>query len=550
MRNLIPLALLLATTLAGADTTITYQGQLQDGAGPHSGSVNMVFELFDAETGGSSVGSAVSAGNVAVNDGLFQVELDFGNQAYENGLYLEIEVDGETLSPRQPITAAPLAVRTLSGSGSSSSWSVSGDDIFFDGGNVAIGTNDAGGHNLWVSGTFASGNPNNDASGNLSAVVGGGLNRTIGIHSFVGGGTVNEVFTHRSAITGGTDNSIGSGSPYSAIAGGSDNRVSEENSFIGGGENNETSGARSAIVGGFNNEASGNQSAIAGGGGNEASGNLSAIAGGNSNTASGINSFIGGGIGNTASGFSSFAAGSLAKAEHNGTFVWGDNTSADFASTGEDQFLIRAGGGVGIGTNAPERDLHIKADTSSAALILENASDVNGWGIGTGIASGNFNFYYESDVTGFSTSGTRLGGISNTTGEYSSNSDRRLKQDIEVLNGVLADVLKLEPASYRFRRSGDDGPRTIGFLAQDVQEVFPELVTHEDGDDYLGLSYANFSVLAIRAVQEQQDIIENQQARIAELEQRQDNEVAALQERLAALESLLLESHQVAEHSQ
>jgi hypothetical protein len=54
---------------------------------------------------------------------------------------------------------------------------------------------------------------------------------------------------------------------------------------------------------------------------------------------------------NVASGTTSFAAGSRAKAGHDGTFVWADSQEADLASTTNNQFLIRAAGGVGIGTN-------------------------------------------------------------------------------------------------------------------------------------------------------------------------------------------------------
>ena len=279
MRVLTALLFLLATTLASADTNITYQGQLQDGAGPHSGSVDMVFELFDAETGGSSVGSAVSAGNVAVQDGLFQVELDFGDQPYESGLYLEIEVDGETLSPRQPITAAPLAVRTLSGGGGGANWSVSGDDIYFDDGNVAIGTDDAAGHRLRVVSAFASGDSDNNASGFFSAIAGGQSNTASGSRS--------------------------------AIAGGRNNEVSGQNSFIGGGDGNEASGMDSAVVGGggttggagaLGNTASGTGSVVVGGWLNTASGDPSFVGGGTNGTAGGQNSFIAGGSNNTASG--------------------------------------------------------------------------------------------------------------------------------------------------------------------------------------------------------------------------------------------------------
>jgi hypothetical protein len=47
------------------------------------------------------------------------------------------------------------------------------------------------------------------------------------------------------------------------------------------------------------------------------------------------------------------AAGRSAKANHQGAFVWGDSTDDDFASSANDQFLVRANGGVGINTPSP-----------------------------------------------------------------------------------------------------------------------------------------------------------------------------------------------------
>jgi len=70
---------------------------------------------------------------------------------------------------------------------------------------------------------------------------------------------------------------------------------------------------------------------------------------------------IAGGEYNGAVGDYSSAAGRRAKVltNHHGTFIWADHTNADFSSTGPDQFLIRATGGVGIGVNNPSVSLDI-----------------------------------------------------------------------------------------------------------------------------------------------------------------------------------------------
>ena len=118
---------------------ISYQGQLQQAGQPYSGALPMVFRLWPEESGGVSTGFEIAM-NVEVADGLFQVDLDFGNAYGTEAKWLEIEVDGAVLEPRQRIRAAPLALHALSAPGSSSPWTVSGGDIHYSAGNVGIGT--------------------------------------------------------------------------------------------------------------------------------------------------------------------------------------------------------------------------------------------------------------------------------------------------------------------------------------------------------------------------------------------------------------------------
>ncbi|MBL7827895.1 MAG: tail fiber domain-containing protein [Saprospiraceae bacterium] len=112
-------------------------------------------------------------------------------------------------------------------------------------------------------------------------------------------------------------------------------------------------------------------------------------------------------------------------------------------------------------------------------------------------------------------------------------SDRNLKKEIQGLSiGTLQKVMRLKPVSYRYKSESDQATKSIGFLAQDVQYLFPELVSsrkaRDHGGEFLALNYAGFGVLAIQAIQEQQ----------AELEAlKQQN--AAMQEQIDTLESRL-----------
>ena len=105
---------------------------------------------------------------------------------------------------------------------------------------------------------------------------------------------------------------------------------------------------------------------------NTASGDLATVLGYN-NTASGRYSTAMG-YNTTASGSGSMAAGSYARALNDGSFVWGDSQFGSyFSSTANDQFLIRAAGGVGINKNNPAVDLDVNGNLSAGGV-----------GIGTG----------------------------------------------------------------------------------------------------------------------------------------------------------------------
>src|SRR5215475_1857246 len=129
---LILMAYLVCSSSAFAQTTaFTYQGKLTDGGSPPSGTVTyeMQFKLFDASSGGLeqpqptpvTLNFTVAGGNaVSVVNGVFTVSLDFGAGAFPGAnRFLEISVRHNSsesfvpLSPRQPITPTPYALRSL-----------------------------------------------------------------------------------------------------------------------------------------------------------------------------------------------------------------------------------------------------------------------------------------------------------------------------------------------------------------------------------------------------------------------------------------------------
>lgn len=116
MRQILLTFVLLLTATSAWPQAITYQGKLQQGAQDFNGTVPMAFRLYSSASGGTPIGNEVTRPNQTVIDGVFQVSLDFGSGAFDGTQrYLEIEVSGTILSPRQEITATPVAAFALAG---------------------------------------------------------------------------------------------------------------------------------------------------------------------------------------------------------------------------------------------------------------------------------------------------------------------------------------------------------------------------------------------------------------------------------------------------
>jgi len=225
----------------------------------------------------------------------------------------------------------------------------------------------------------------------------------------------------------------------------------------------------------------------------------------------------------------SFAAGSGAHASHDYCFVWSDGPN--FLSTANQQFLIQASGGVGIGTASPLAPLHV-AGSGGSNLILQDRLDSHYWSIYTelcpGCSQGTANLLFQPD--------SGMGAfIRRSDGAYVNGSDLRLKRDITPLDGVLDRVMHLRPVSYRFRGESAEMPRSLGLVAQEVEPLFPEVVG--DCDGFKGLAYSELVPVTIRAIQELNQKVAEQlkakDAQIQELRQKVER-LEALANRLAA----------------
>lgn len=155
--------LALIQNTRGQGTAFTYQGLLKENGVAVNGTNDFQFTVYDTLSGNNAVSSVITADDVILSNGVFTVRLDFGGGVFNgNARWLEIGVrpgssDGAYtgLSPRQAVTAAPYAVfaggvdaANISGTITSNNlsaslglWSKSGAQLYYNQGNVGVGTN-------------------------------------------------------------------------------------------------------------------------------------------------------------------------------------------------------------------------------------------------------------------------------------------------------------------------------------------------------------------------------------------------------------------------
>lgn len=526
--------------LASVPVSITQQGRLLDNGEPMTGTQELEFTIYDGASGGDVLWSDQVSADLG-DDGVYTVTLGDSSQPIDSALlqggevYLELSAGGETFSPRLEMTSVPFAAlsevanvaHSVADGGvtadalapgavtSDAVDSVSWDQLT----DVPSGLGDSSdtlGELSCSTGQFARFNGDWDCSDGLIYTAGDGLELSGEEFSLDSdalvqctGGSCPVANDSHLYFDGDTDGDFSIGVSSSAgntfLAANADFSVSERL------EVSKQLRARENLLVGGRAEISGDILVNA-----NASVNNSKIY---------------------------FRGDSLGGSDGDPTFVHSASNDTFWlrgadelrlgldTSSVDDVIDLTVSGRTGARTDEPNAALHVKADRQHRALILEARDSESGWVMGTGDESGNLNFYYDDSMYG--SNEDIMARISRDTGEFSEASDERLKRDMERLNGILEGVLNLEPMTYRLKSAGSDGHPTYGFSAQQVQTVFPDLVHHDGDSGYLGLAYGNFGVLAIQAIQEQQDIIDSQTSEIDELR----GELESMEERLSRLEA-------------
>ena len=109
-----------------------------------------------------------------------------------------------------------------------------------------------------------------------------------------------------------------------------------------------------------------------------------------------------------------------------------------------------------------------------------------------------------------------------------STSDETMKTGIKSLgDGVLSKVMELNPVSFSWI-DGDEGNKDIGFIAQEVNNIFPEITFINQTDGKMGINYSRLPSILTKAIQEQQVIIQENGIKLDSIEKLQDSQTSQL----------------------
>lgn len=130
--------------------------------------------------------------------------------------------------------------------------------------------------------------------------------------------------------------------------------------------------------------------------------------------------------------------------------------------------------------------------------------------INLGMSGAEFYCLFAKNI-GLSSSRCEYGYFSNkvyATNGFFQDSDERLKNIVEPVKVNLDDLTKLRKVFYTWKKDIDN-TKQLGMIAQDVYELYPELVTIDKETGYMSLAYDKLSVISLEAIDELYKIVKD-----------------------------------------
>ena len=205
---------------------------------------------------------------------------------------------------------------------------------------------------------------------------------------------------------------------------------------------------------------------------------------------------------------------------------WGDlaiqYSSTQTGATSNTAIQISSAGNVGIGTTSTTKKLQVSAAVANEVVQFSNTRN-NGSGdyafvTTLGSSDNNTSNYHYIAATGGADKYYLYG-----NGTYTTVSDQRLKKNITTVTDTYLDkVNSLRIVNYNWNDQPDGHELELGMIAQEVEAIIPSIIyegrEHEDGLKYKGIQVSSLPYILVKAIQEQNEIIEELKSRIEQLE--------------------------------
>lgn len=515
----------LAAGAAGQSSTVfTYQGRLETSGAAAQGTVDLRFRLYAQQSGGAAVGTEITKGGVAVDAGVFSTDLDFGDAAFLPGAarWLEIDVRSPsgvgsytTLSTRVPVNPTPLA-QGISGATITRAGVASVDQNQYDGRFSGILPLRLDITPVWQSFTAGRGGTLTQVDLYGYGLVGGVGDKLLTVRLRAGVGTGGALLgTGTAMVRQGQGVAISVALSGVSVVAGETYTIDPTGPIFIMGANSDIPGAQADTP----DHRLAFRTYVA----PEATINLKALRAGLADTARSVDwSNIGNVPANVLAAY------------------WQSATNG-----------ITYANRVGIGTSTPGTTLHLKGDGGVLNLEGQTHAYVQFYPQGTGVGRRAYVGIPGAGSNGFTVANEASGGTlalfgSNVQviGNFINNSDARDKHNVRDIDDALSLVERLRGVRFEWNEiEGLPLPKgeQVGFLAQEVERVAPELVA-TGSNGHKGVSYISIVPLLTEAIKQQKARFDAEIAKRDADAAAKQREIDDLKARLERLEKAIEQS--------
>jgi hypothetical protein len=183
------------------------------------------------------------------------------------------------------------------------------------------------------------------------------------------------------------------------------------------------------------------------------------------------------------------------RTEANGGSTFSVHTFNAGTQTSPERFRINEDGNVGIGTTSPGAKLEVNGNQKiKLQLFIDNSTNAGENAIVLDSGGSAEPFYVEAD-----------GDVYNQNGTYGTSSDVRIKENIVNARNYTKDLMKLRVVKYSLKEEKAKKPTHLGFVAQEFEQVFPNMVStgkHGNINDFKSIKTSVLIPMLVKTIQE------------------------------------------------